>query len=134
LILEMVPQIKKTADLVEEIDAASAEQAKGVQENCMAVEQLNQVIQQNSSAAEELSASAEELNAQSNELMRAISFFKINKEYSPQMRHSTIPTPAAKKLTLPPAQKPKKKAADESQKGDGVKLKLNESDDDFERY
>ncbi|MBU0908119.1 MAG: methyl-accepting chemotaxis protein, partial [Proteobacteria bacterium] len=134
LILEMVPQIKKTADLVEEIDAASAEQAKGVQENCMAVEQLNQVIQQNSSAAEELSASAEELNAQSNELMRSISFFKINKEYASPIRHSTISSPAAKKLPLPPTHPPKKTDVDESKKGDGVKLKLSDSDDDFERY
>ncbi|RJX33098.1 MAG: methyl-accepting chemotaxis protein [Desulfurivibrio sp.] len=134
LILEMVPQIKKTADLVEEIDAASAEQAKGVQENCMAVEQLNQVIQQNSSAAEELSASAEELNAQSNELMRAISFFKINQEYASPVRHSPISRPAQKKPQLPPAQPPKKTDAAEAPKGDGVKLKLSDSDDEFERY
>jgi len=134
LILEMVPQIKKTADLVEEIDAASAEQAKGVQENSRAVEQLNQVIQQNSSAAEELSASAEELNAQSNELMRSISFFKINKEYASQIRHRTTSSPAEKKLQLPPVHPPKKTAAEENKKGEGIKLKLSDSDDDFERY
>jgi methyl-accepting chemotaxis protein len=134
VILEMVPQIKKTANLVEEIDAASAEQAKGVQENCRAVEQLNQVIQQNSSAAEELSAAAEELNAQSNELMRAISFFRINREYSAQIRHSATSSLAEKKLPPPPVHKPKKKAADASQQGEGVKLKLSEADDDFERY
>ncbi|MCB2183237.1 MAG: HAMP domain-containing protein [Desulfobulbaceae bacterium] len=133
VILEMVPQIKKTADLVEEIDAASAEQAKGVQENCMAVEQLNQVIQQNSSASEQLSASAEELNAQSNELMTAISFFKTGEGYATSViqhhNHSMPP-----KRSIPSLELPKSEPTDKKEQDAGVKLHLSDSEDDFERY
>lgn len=78
LIAEIVPQIKKTADLIGEIDASSAEQAKGIQENAKAVEQLDQVIQQNSAASEEMASTSEELSAQASLLLEAISFFKVD--------------------------------------------------------
>ena len=53
LINEIVPQIQKTAELVHEIDAASNEQARGLEENTKAIQQFDQVIQANSAAAEE---------------------------------------------------------------------------------
>lgn len=77
LINDIVPQIKKTAELVEEIDASSAEQSKGIAENSKAVEQLDQVIQQNSAAAEEMSSTGEEMAAQAAQLQEIISFFKL---------------------------------------------------------
>ena len=52
LINEILPQIQKTAELVQEIDAASNEQARGIEENSKAVEQFDSVIQSNSAAAE----------------------------------------------------------------------------------
>ena len=75
LINEIVPQIKKVAELIEEIDAAAAEQAKGIQENAKGVGQLDQVIQQNSAAAEEMSSTSEELSAQAAQLLDAVAFF-----------------------------------------------------------
>ncbi|OGR01496.1 MAG: hypothetical protein A2511_02225 [Deltaproteobacteria bacterium RIFOXYD12_FULL_50_9] len=77
LIREIVPQINKTAELVQEIDAAGKAQTKGIRENSKAVEQLDQIIQQNSAASEEMSATSEELSAQAGQLLDAIAFFKI---------------------------------------------------------
>jgi methyl-accepting chemotaxis protein len=77
LIQEIVPEIQRTADLVREIEAASVEQAKGIEENARAVEQFDQVIQANSAAAEEVSSTSEELSAQAEQLLEIISYFKV---------------------------------------------------------
>ncbi|MGV1099552.1 methyl-accepting chemotaxis protein [Thiovibrio sp. JS02] len=78
LINEIVPQIQRTAELVQEIDAASNEQARGIDENAKAVEQFDQVIQGNSAAAEEMASTSEELTAQAANLQETIAFFKID--------------------------------------------------------
>src|SRR6185437_10948140 len=53
LLDEMVPNIKKTSDLVQEITAASEEQSSGVGQINAAVNQLSKVTQQNASSSEE---------------------------------------------------------------------------------
>jgi methyl-accepting chemotaxis protein len=73
---EMVPDIRKTSELVQEIAAASGEQNSGADQINRAIQQLDQVIQQNASAAEEMSSTAEELASQAEELQASISFFK----------------------------------------------------------
>jgi methyl-accepting chemotaxis protein len=73
----MVPSIKKTSDLVQEITAASQEQSIGVSQINTAMGQLNQATQQNASASEELAATAEEMGAQAGQLQDLMSFFKI---------------------------------------------------------
>ncbi|MDG4474564.1 methyl-accepting chemotaxis protein [Thiovibrio frasassiensis] len=80
LINEIVPQIQKTAELVHEIDAASNEQARGIDENARAIQQFDQVIQANSAAAEEMASTSEELAAQASHLQDSISFFKLHNE------------------------------------------------------
>jgi transposase InsO family protein len=77
LLNEMVPAITKTSDLVQEINAASEEQATGMQQINQAVGQLNAVTQQNASASEELAATAEEMNAQAQQLQDNVSQFKL---------------------------------------------------------
>ncbi len=77
LLHEVVPNIQKTSDLIQEISAASIEQSSGAGQINNAIQQLNQVVQANAAAAEEMSASAEELNKQSTYLKHAVSFFKI---------------------------------------------------------
>ncbi len=74
-----MPDIQKTAQLVQEITAASNEQNTGAEQINSAIQQLNQVVQQNSSAAEEMSSTSEELSSQAMQLQEAISFFKIDK-------------------------------------------------------
>ena len=71
----LLPDIKKTAELVEDIANASREQAVGAEQIAKAVEQLDIVVQQNSSVAEELASTAEELSAQSQQLDASIRFF-----------------------------------------------------------
>jgi len=78
LLTEMVPSIRKTSDLVQEIASASQEQSSGVAQINGAMGQLNQTTQQNASASEELAATAEELGAQANELQQTMTFFKLD--------------------------------------------------------
>jgi methyl-accepting chemotaxis protein len=78
LLKEMVPNIKRTADLVQEITAASQEQASGVNQINTAVGQLDQVTQQGAAAAEELASTAEEMSSQAQTLQDAVSFFRTN--------------------------------------------------------
>jgi methyl-accepting chemotaxis protein len=73
----LVPDIRKTAELVQEISAASNEQNTGADQINRAIQQLDQVIQQNAGAAEEMSSTAEELASQAEQLQSAISFFRV---------------------------------------------------------
>jgi methyl-accepting chemotaxis protein len=77
---QLVPNIRKTADLVQEISAASREQSNGAEQINTAISQLDQVIQQNASASEEMASVAEELNGQAEELQQTISFFRIDEQ------------------------------------------------------
>lgn len=74
---EIVPGIKKTAELIQEINAASYEQATGIDQVTKAITQLDQVIQANSAATEEMSSTSEELSEQAEQLLKTASFFKI---------------------------------------------------------
>jgi methyl-accepting chemotaxis protein len=73
----LVPNIKKTAELVQEISAASNEQNSGVEQINSAMMQLDQVIQQNASASEEMASTSEELATQSEQLQATVEFFKV---------------------------------------------------------
>ncbi|MBF0567193.1 MAG: HAMP domain-containing protein [Nitrospirae bacterium] len=75
---KLVPDIRKTAELVQEISAASAEQNTGAEQINRALHQLDQVIQQNASASEEMASRSEELSSQARQLQSAVSFFRVN--------------------------------------------------------
>ncbi|HKL49363.1 MAG TPA: methyl-accepting chemotaxis protein [Desulfuromonadales bacterium] len=74
----LVPNIQRTAELVQEIAAASREQDAGADQIAKAIQQLDSVIQQNASSSEEMASTAEELSSQSGQLQDIIAFFKIN--------------------------------------------------------
>lgn len=78
LLEQMVPNIRKTSDLVQEITAASEEQSSGVGQINAAVTQLSQTTQQNASSSEELAATAEEMSSQAEQLQQAMAFFKLS--------------------------------------------------------
>jgi|UniRef100_D5X0H1 methyl-accepting chemotaxis protein len=80
LIAQMAPNISKTSDLVQEITAASEEQATGMQQINQAVAQLSAVTQQNASASEQLAATAEEMNAQAQALQESMAGFRLSQE------------------------------------------------------
>ena len=73
---KLVPDIQKTAELVQEITAASKEQDCGSEQINKALQQLEKVIQQNASAAEEMASTTEELTGQSEQLVGALGFFR----------------------------------------------------------
>jgi methyl-accepting chemotaxis protein len=75
---QLVPDIKKTAELVAEISAACREQDVGGQQINQAIQQLDKVTQQNSAASEQMSATSEELAAQAEQLQSAIGFFQVD--------------------------------------------------------
>ncbi|GFO60864.1 hypothetical protein GMST_31890 [Geomonas silvestris] len=77
MLAQLVPDIQKTAELVQEISAASKEQDTGASQINKAIQQLDQVIQQNAGAAEEMSSTAEELSGQAEQLQSTIAFFKV---------------------------------------------------------
>jgi len=106
LLSRLVPDIRKTAELVREIAAASAEQGSGATQVSKAMQQLDQVIQQNASASEEMSTGADDLSEQAEALQSAISFFKVSgmqeqsrrsagnrKKTNPQRANSAAPKP-----------------------------------------
>lgn len=75
---EMLPQIEKTTNLIQEVAASSLEQSRGVEQINNAVQQINDTTQENAAASEELATSSEELASQAEQLRDLISFFRIN--------------------------------------------------------
>jgi len=79
MLASLVPDIQKTADLVQEISASSREQDSGAEQINKAILQLDEVIQQNASASEEMASTSEELSSQAEQLQSTISFFDTGK-------------------------------------------------------
>lgn len=77
LLEDMVPKIRKTSDLVQDIAAASEEQTLGVGQINSAAIQLSQITQQNATSSGELAATAEELSTQAEKLRQSMSFFRL---------------------------------------------------------
>ena len=86
---KMVPDIQRTAELVQEISAASKEQNAGAAQINQAISQLDQVVQQNASTAEEVSSTAEALSGQAQQLQESMGFFTI----SQKQKEKTVPQP-----------------------------------------
>ncbi|TWB70675.1 methyl-accepting chemotaxis protein [Nitrospirillum amazonense] len=78
MLTRLVPDIKKTAELVAEISAACREQDIGGEQINQAIQQLDKVTQQNASASEQMSATSEELAAQSEQLQASIAYFRVD--------------------------------------------------------
>lgn len=77
LLEKMLPTIQRTADLVQEIAAASAEQNSGVQQINSAIGQVSTTMQQNAAASEQLNATSEEMSSQAISLQEHIDFFVL---------------------------------------------------------
>ena len=130
LLDKLVPDIQKTAGLVQEIAAACNEQNMGARQVAVALGQLDQVTQQNTTAAEELASTAEEMSAQASQLQHSITFFSLNDDGDSLGRPGRAAAPA----------RPQRPAL-KSQGGQGTPKKLvldmsdpDTTDDAFERY
>ena len=75
---QIVPDIQKTSELVQEISAACNEQDTGSAQINKAIQQLDQIIQQNASAAEEMASTSEELSDQARQLRDTIDFLRVS--------------------------------------------------------
>lgn len=130
MLSSMLPDIQRTAGLVQEISAASREQDTGSEQINKAIQQLDQVIQQNASAAEEMSATAEELANQSEQLQATISFFNVGESHITRIKQpgKMASKPVAQRAALT-------KAPRLTQAGvAGAALKMQLTDDGFESY
>jgi len=78
MLSRLVPDIRKTAELVSEISSACREQDIGASQINEAIQQLDKVTQQNAGASEQMSATSEELASQAEELQASIAFFKVD--------------------------------------------------------
>ena len=80
IIDRIVPDIKRTAELVQEISTASNEQNSGAEQINAAITQLDNVIQRNASASEEMASMSEELSGQAEQLQQTIAFFTLDRD------------------------------------------------------
>lgn len=104
MLTSLVPNIRKTAELVSEISAACREQDIGASQINEAIQQLDKVTQQNASASEEMTATSEELSTQAEELQAAISYFRTDTTTQPKAEIVKSPrTPIAHVAPKAPA-------------------------------
>jgi len=143
LLETIAPDVKKTADLVQEITAASNEQRTGADQVNGAIQQLDQVIQQNAGVAEEMASASEELSAQAQALQEVMTYFKVHDaNYSSASARMVTETRRQKKHTqkaLPEAPRPAAKRANPAAQ-EGITLDFgddgggDELDKEFERF
>jgi methyl-accepting chemotaxis protein len=136
MLFRMLPDIQRTAELVQEISAASREQDGGAEQINKAIQQLDQVIQQNASAAEEMSATAEELASQSAQLQDTVAFFKVERRETRQQGTAGAAREAGGAASKPAA---KKMASTRTSRlthagTSGAALALHPQDEAFEMY
>jgi methyl-accepting chemotaxis protein len=135
---KLVPDIQRTAELVQEITAASKEQDTGAEQINKALQQLEQVIQQNASASEEMAATTEELTSQSDQLVSALSFFHTGDEHANANRRAAGPKPTRPQSVSAPRSGTHTAASAKPAARAGVSLRLNDQPDEvdaeFERY
>jgi methyl-accepting chemotaxis protein len=128
LLQQILPDIQKTAELVQEITASSSEQRTGAEQINSAIQQLDQVIQQNAGASEEMASTAEELSSQAEALEQTMQFFKMKDGSGISSgRHRK---PAIRSAHINSNKTPALKPAKGKQQGDGVELNLSGSDHD----
>ncbi|WP_415713442.1 methyl-accepting chemotaxis protein [Maridesulfovibrio sp.] len=139
----LVPNIQKTAELVQEISSASAEQNSGAEQISKAIAQLDSVIQQNASASEEMASTSEELSSQSALLESTMSFFKVSgygssSFFRPKALPVSTPRPSAQVAAshAAPAAAPQQAPAPKSESSDfgGLSLDMGADDSDFEKF
>ncbi|KAF0095977.1 MAG: methyl-accepting chemotaxis protein [Puniceicoccaceae bacterium 5H] len=142
LLTKLVPDIRRTAELVQEIAAASAEQTTGANQVSKAMQELDQVTQRNSASSEEMASTAEELASQGQQLQDTIGFFKLDEN---QERQGSRVAPVAKAAPRMNAAKAfggqNGSNGNLSRNGKGISISLDGSNDtadtrdrEFQRY
>jgi methyl-accepting chemotaxis protein len=131
MLTRMLPDIQRTAELVQEISAACREQDTGAEQINKAIQQLDHVIQQNAAAAEEISSTAEELSCQSVQLQDTIGFFAMGEEVSAP----AFLQPSAKAAANPLLKRVRASRFSPAQaSASGATLQMQVADESYERY
>jgi methyl-accepting chemotaxis protein len=99
----IVPDIQKTAELVQEISAASKEQDAGAEQINKSIQQLDQVIQKNAAATEEMASTSEELSAQAEHLQQMVAVFKLDETFEFDDKQTTQESSSPQQRQLPRA-------------------------------
>ncbi|MGF1553520.1 MAG: methyl-accepting chemotaxis protein [Paracoccaceae bacterium] len=146
---ELVPSMRRTAELVQQISTAAREQNVGAEQINEAIRELDQIVQQNAAASTEAASAAEALAGQSDRLREVIAFFTLDDGASvraapvgageapgealpaPDPRRGRAPVARPASAGAPAGRAPRKAAS-----VGGVALDLGEDPDDadFERY
>ncbi len=136
----LVPDIAKTAELVQEVSAASREQSSGTEQIVQAMMQLDSVIQQNAGVSEEMASMAEELSSQAENLAAAVAYFRLpggtRRERGGKASRSE---PAGLRLPSPgpaPADRSEARPADDAtiRQPRAFKIASDELDGEFEEF
>ncbi len=135
---QVVPEIQKTARLVQEIAASSIEQNSGAEQVNSALQQLNQVTQQNAASSEEMATASEELASQAEQLKEIISYFKIDKPSNATIKGAATSLKQYGTAKKAPVQtrKMNTNAHVEKVTSQGVSFKMHDSNGDigYERF
>ena len=161
LIEGMLASVKKTTELVQEVAAASTEQAAGVAQMNRAMSKVDEVTQRNAASAEELSGTAAQMAGQVDNLREQVLFFRIpgqtsgadeprralsvpspvlpSSAWRPAARDlasaRAVPSPTAPRLPASPAHPPAKVAARTEPNLATVDQSVpSSSDEGFERF
>ncbi|WP_419785494.1 methyl-accepting chemotaxis protein [Pseudodesulfovibrio sp.] len=135
LLYKIVPDIEKTAELIQEISGASNEQQTGAEQINEALQQLDRVVQQNAAVSEEMASTTTALSDQAAELQEIIAFFKVKHTAPSRRATNSMAGPSVHKKTMPQSKKTAPKALEPPHPVRGVTLDMGtESDSEFERY
>ena len=133
LLESIVPDIQRTAKLVQEITAASIEQNSGASQINNAINQLNKVTQQNAASAEEMATSSDELSSQADSLKDLIGFFKVH-DTGVNHRAKTV-VPKQSLATRPVlTKKQNTRSASIQTKGAMLDMGSDANDNDYEKF
>ncbi len=130
MLAQIVPDIQKTAELVQEISSGSNEQQSGSEQINNAIQQLDKVVQQNAASSEQMASTSSELASQAEQLQSTLSFFQINGNMHNVRREGSMKAlPQSSKVRSTPIK-------DTPLPGNpGLMLDMNvDSDNDFEKF
>ncbi len=139
LLITLIPEIEKTATLVNEIANASLEQDSGVNQVNTAINQLNDISQQNAGISEELASNAEELTSRAEDLKSVIAYFRLDETVSEELPEIISEEPKVFKKPLPeiPDKEISKPNFSNTKLDKGFNLDLggnDKTDTEFERF
>jgi len=134
LFVSIVPNIKKTSDLVEEIAAASEQQSAGVNQINTAVNQLSQTTQQNAAASEQLAATADQMSGHASHLQESIAFFKVSGNSSAPQASARVATPQPVAVKKPAKKRSSKTGAALADPESGSKFADAPAESSFSKF